>query len=242
MPLRHPLEAAIQARSVAVVTNQPVVTGFGPGAVALQDSLLGRRYGSQLTAVREFATLVRAFLDGEPVAQDGDYFSFHGDLTPTPAPRVDLGLGVLRPAMARVAGEVADVAITWLTPASYLRNQIVPALRAADRRPRLVATVPLALRQPDRDPAQLADTVHLRVPHYVDMLRKAGVDTSDVARAAVDAGAFVYGDPDEIAKQLTEFAEAGVDEIVLSVTGVCLRHGPKAALAELEAILSAVLP
>lgn len=59
MPLRHPYEAALQARSPAMATGQPVIAGFGPGGRLLQ------RW-----------------------------------------------LGVLRPGMAGLAGEVADVAVT----------------------------------------------------------------------------------------------------------------------------------
>src|SRR5690606_39000936 len=54
MPFRHPLEAAMQARSVALATGQPMVAGFGPGGTALQGSMLGAPYASPLTAVREY--------------------------------------------------------------------------------------------------------------------------------------------------------------------------------------------
>lgn len=252
MPFRHPYEAAVQARSVAVITGRPMTAGFGPGAIELQRRLMGRPYASQLTAVREYVTLTRALLAGEPVDQQGEYFSFTGELTPVPHPGVEVALGVLRPAMARLAGEVADAAITWLTPAAYLRDYIVPALREGARSagrpvPRLVAIVPVALQRPDRDPAELADTVHLRVPHYVDMLRKAGIEVSgaDAAargKAVVEGRAFVHGEPDRIAEQLGEFLDAGVDEVVLSLTGVCLRYGPQAALTEMEALFTEVVP
>ncbi|WP_455353365.1 hypothetical protein [Streptomyces sp. SYSU K217416] len=43
-------------------------------------------------------------------------------------PGVELGLGVLRPVLARAAGRVADVAISWMTPSAYLRDVLVPAL------------------------------------------------------------------------------------------------------------------
>ena len=214
--------------------------------------MLGRPFASQLTAVREYTTIVRALLAGSAVDQRGEYFSFTGELTRVPSPRVEVGLGVLRPNMARLAGEIADTVITWLTPASYLSGQLLPALRAGAQAagrpvPRAVAIVPVALRRPGRDPAELADTVHLRVPHYVDMLRRAGIEVGGASpaergRAVVDGRAFVTGDAGEIAEQLDEFRAAGVDEIVLSVTGVCLRHGPQAALAELEELFSEALP
>ncbi|MFF4425277.1 LLM class flavin-dependent oxidoreductase [Streptomyces sp. NPDC001549] len=253
MPLRHPFEAAHQVRSLAMATGHPVVAGFGPGGASFQQSLVGAPYASPLTAAREYLGIVRGLLNGETVQAEGDYFSCHGALAPSPAPAVELGLGVLRPGMARVAGAVADCAITWLTPASYLRDTVLPALRegaaAAGRPvPRIVAMVPLALRRPDRDPAEVAlasNAPHLAAPHYIDMLQRAGIavdegDTALSARRLVEGRGFLHGDIDGLVEQLAEYREAGVDEVVLNTTGVFNLHGHHAAMADLKTILAAV--
>ncbi|MDV6288930.1 LLM class flavin-dependent oxidoreductase [Streptomyces sp. UP1A-1] len=96
MPLRHPFEAALQARSLAMTTGQPVTAGFGPGAKSLQQSLLGAPYASPLTAAREYLTVVRGLLANELVDVKGEYVTCHGSLPPFPAPPVEIGLGVLR--------------------------------------------------------------------------------------------------------------------------------------------------
>ncbi|MEU1849551.1 LLM class flavin-dependent oxidoreductase [Streptomyces sp. NPDC019990] len=253
MPFTHPYEAALQAQSLAAATGHPVVAGFGPGAAVLQRSMCGTPYRSPLTASREYLTAVRGLLDGESVEQDGTYFTCHGELLPVPRPPIEVGLGVLRPGMARLAGEVADTAITWLTPAAYLRDTVVPALRegaeAAGRPvPRLVSIVPVALAAADRDPAALAlasNTGHLRLPHYVDMLRRSGIrtDSSDPAAGAaalVEGRAFLYGEPKVLAEEFAAYREAGVDEIVLNVTGVNGMYGSRTALRELETVLAEV--
>jgi hypothetical protein len=79
------------------------------------------------------------------------------------------------------------------------------------------------------------------------MLGRAGVDvvSADPAargRAAIAGGAFLTGSASEVAERLAEFIDAGADEIVFSVTGVCLGHGPQAALAELDALFGEVVP
>lgn len=253
MPLRHPYEAALQARSLALATGHPVVAGFGPGAPSLQRALLGAPYRSPLTAAREYLTAVRGLLAGEHVRLQGEYVTVDAQLAPFPSAPVELGLGVLRPAMARLAGEVADVAITWLTPASYLRDTVLPALREGAAKagrpvPRLTAIVPLALTRADRTPGEIAwasNSAHLRLPHYTDMLRKSGIgitgtDPEADARLAVEGGAFLSGDAEGLVARLREYEEAGVDEIVLNVTGVANLYGPQAATEELKAILSAL--
>ncbi|MEU4205720.1 LLM class flavin-dependent oxidoreductase [Streptomyces sp. NPDC039022] len=253
MPLRHPYEAALQARSLAMTTGHPVVAGVGPGARPFQQSLLGEPYRSPLTLAREYLTAVRGLLDGAPVDSDGEYVSGHMALPPFPAPKVEVGLGVLRAGMARLAGEVADVAITWMTPAAYLRDTVIPAMtegaeKAGRGRPRLTAMVPLALTGPGRAAAELAlagNGAHMKGPHYIDMLRRSGIDVAGSdekanAEALVSGGAFLSGDLDDLAGQLKAYEAAGVDEIVLNVTGVCNVYGPQAAMDELKTLLAAL--
>jgi 5,10-methylenetetrahydromethanopterin reductase len=251
MGLRHPYEAALQARSLAVLTGHSVVAGFGPGALSFQGAILSEPYRSPLRACREYLTAVRRALSGDIRGMEGEYVTSRGQLVPTPSPGVDLGLGVLRPGMARLAGELADAAITWLTPAAYLKQSIVPMLRegasAAGRPvPRLTAIVPMALSGPDREPAELAlasNKAHLLAPHYRDMLCRPGAgishdsDVETAAKALVECGAFVSGDPERLAELLAEYVDAGVDEIVINVTGVNSLYGPEAAMAEVNSIL-----
>lgn len=253
MPLRHPFEAAHQVKTLAMATGESVVAGFGPGAKTFQQSLRGAPYRSQLTAVREYLTIVRGLLGGEVVDVKGEYFSCHAQMGPAMAPPVHLGLGVLRPGMARLAGEVADVAVTWLTPAAYLDGVVRPALRegadAAGRPvPTVTAMVPVALERPDRDVSEFvlaSNSGHMQAPHYIDMLGRAGIDFSrldprSAGRLMADAGAFVFGSLDQIVERFKEYEEAGVDEIVINLTGVCNLYGAKAAMEDLKKILAAV--
>nr|WP_275578347.1 LLM class flavin-dependent oxidoreductase [Yimella sp. NH-Cas1] len=250
MPFQHPYEAALRARSLALTTGRSVVAGFGPGGRQLQEALLGSAYRSPLTAAREYLSIVRDLLAGRIAELDGDYFTVRAQLEPVPTPAIETGLGVLRPKMARVAGEVADCAITWLTPAQYLTDTIVPALhdgaRAAgrDAAPRLVSIVPVALQMPKRDPRAVAlasNRAHLSLPHYQDMLRGAGLHISGDPEKDVDQliehGAFVHGDLDTITDRILQLHKAGVDEIVLNLSGVNGTEGPQASARELATLI-----
>jgi 5,10-methylenetetrahydromethanopterin reductase len=252
MPLRHPYEAAVQARSLALATGRAVVAGFGPGSVEFQAGMLGAAYGSPVTACREYVQIVRGLLAGDEVRVRGRFFDVHARLPVVAAPRVELGLGVLRPAMARLAGEVADVAVTWLTPPAYIRDVLWPAIREGMARcgrvvpPRLVAMVPVAVQR-DEPPERLvvaSNSAHLQAPHYLDMLAKAGVvvpegDLGAAARGVLETDAFVFGGLDDVTKKLQAYADVGVDEIVLNVTGAHKIHGPRAAFTDLKNIIRA---
>lgn len=252
MPLRHPYEAALQARSVALFTGQPMTVGFGPGSPEMVASLRGSGYASPLTASREYLSMVRALVNGEPVERSGDYHFLAGALPQMPdgQPEISVGVGVLRAGMARVAGEVADAAITWLTPLPYLKDILVPAIREGARSqdraaPKVVSMVHFAVDRPGRDPRELvlaANRDHLSTDHYTAMLRSAGLkaDPSDpVAGAAelVENGVFLFGSAKDIALRITEQLRTGVDELVLSPGGLLLKHGVPAALADLRDVV-----
>ncbi|TLS43720.1 LLM class flavin-dependent oxidoreductase [Streptomyces montanus] len=262
MPLRHPMEAAAHARSLARLTGKQVTLGIGPGAPDFVASLRGQPYESPKAACAEYLRQVRGFLVRQQAEGPERDRPRRGGLPDIADPGVELGLGILRPTLAQVAGETADAAISWMTPPPYIARDLVPALhrgaRAADRPvPRLVTVVHVAVARRARDPYQLAYTAarnHLAAPHYTDMLKRAGlrVHASQPylnARSLVDSGTFVYGTPREVATELAEYARAGVDEVVLNSSGVGLVHGWNAAVedlmelsAELPAQLGAQLP
>lgn len=253
MPLRHPLAAAACARSVALLSGQPYVAGLGPGAANFQSRMLGARYERPIGATRRYVRMMRSLIDGQEVRETEGPWPTEGlGLSPLQAPAVEIGLGVLRTAMARLAGEVADWGITWLTPPDYVRERLVPAVaegaaKAARPRPRLAAVVHCAVARPGRD---LADTAfhsagqHLQARHYTDMLNQSGVpvDPADARAGAellVKHNVVATGSPEEIAATLASYHDAGVDEVIVNVGGVYLSEGSGAALRDLNAILAA---
>ncbi|MFJ3858299.1 LLM class flavin-dependent oxidoreductase [Streptomyces sp. NPDC090085] len=244
MPLRHPMEAAIQSRSLALFTGHPTVLGLGPATPDFVAGLHGKPYDSPRDACLAYLREVRRLLGPQ-----GDGGSVR--LPPLAHPGVETGLGVLRPALARAAGQVADAAISWMTPHGYVQDTLLPAMakgaaEAGHPVPRVV-TVVHAVERPHRNPYRLAYTAaraHLAGLHYTDMLRRAGLRVHhrrpDLgARALVDAGVFLHGTPREIAAGLAEYGRAGVDEVVVNVAGVYSDHGREDAVRDLREILTA---
>lgn len=255
-PLRHPAQAALEARTMAAVTGHPAIVGYGPGSQTVQRARLGVAYRDPVAVCTEFLRATRECMaqpwDPPDTGSGHRYFHAGEALPPVAHPRVQLALGVLRARMARAAGEVADAAITWLTPAAYLRRVVVPEVaKGADsaRRPRpsVIAAVPVGVARPGRHPVELAHLAaggHVVLPHYADMLTRAGVDVSapdpsSAARALVAGGGFLYGRPSGIAADLAEYAAAGVDEVILNLTGVHSRYGTDETLLDLSEILAA---
>lgn len=253
LPLRHPFEAAMQARGLALTTGHPAIAGYGVGGRAFQQATLGRPYASPLSAVREYFHVLRRLLDGEPVRFDGEYITMHGGQGAPAHPGVQLGLGVLRPRMAELAGEISDVAITWLAPPAYVRDVLAPhlekgATRAGRDVPRLVCALPVALQRPGRDLAALVQATngrHLQAEHYADMLRQAGltIDADDPqasATALLEAGAFAYGGREELADRAAAYHSAGADEVALYLASPSTGQAAMEAVEELRAVVTAV--
>ena len=252
--LRHPYQAAVEARSLSALSGAPYVAGFGPGALTFQKQFLGEPYAKPLRAMTEYVSTIRRLLDSEHVVLEGEYFHSTSAMLHVPAPAVEVGLGVLRPGMAKTVGQVADVAITWLTPHWYIGEQLMPAIeRGAEeagrtRTPRVASIVHAAVARPGRNLRRLvfaAAGPHLGSPHYTDMLGRAGlsVDPREPVKGAeelLDSQVFASGTAEDIAKVVRAHREAGVDEVVINVCGVYLAEGPQAAMEDLREILEAV--
>ncbi|MFI5782543.1 LLM class flavin-dependent oxidoreductase [Nocardia sp. NPDC051570] len=252
-PLLHPAHAVVHARSVAALSGTTYISGYGPGAKIFQRVTRGAPYPSALAAMEQYLTIMRALLTEEVLdITDGEWACAGMELPPLDRPPVEIGLGVLRTGMAELAGRHADWAITWLTPATYIRDTLLPAMTAAADDagrpvPRVAAVVHCALAAPGRDLAEMAFHSagrHLSAPHYTDMLRQAGLDVhrSDPragAQALLDAGVFVTGSADDVAAEIHRYHQAGVTDVIVNVFGVQLTHGTGAALADLSAIMSA---
>lgn len=244
MPTTTPFSAAQELRALARLSGEKVTACFSPGYPAIQAMHTGRTWRSPLTATREYLAALRGLLSGGPVDVRGEYVTtvdvargsdVSGD--------VELGLGVLRPALTRLAGEIADAAVTWLATPDYLAGTLLPALSdgadgAGRRRPRMVATLHAA---PGIDAEQAPEVIrraigpHLSAPHYRDALHRAGLripesPTDDNLRELAAQGLFALGDPDDVLARVGSLREAGADEVA-----IVLHHPPTATLDDVRA-------
>lgn len=147
--------------------------------------------------------------------------------------------------MAQLAAEHADVALTWMTPLSYVRDTLLPVLGGGGPGPRVVSVVHVVVRRPGRDLARavrLATGNHLSSPHYQRALAAAGLSLTgndqDIARKLVDHGVVLVGAADEIASNVGKYWAVGIDEVLLNPC-VLVAEGPAEALRDLLEITAA---
>lgn len=254
-PLRTAYDAALQARSAAVLTQQPFVLGLGIGNPGFARAVTGRSRVRPSHDTVHQVRQVRLLLEGGVLPGDGggtDDGSPVG-LLPVAAPAVEVGAGVLRPRHAAAVGEVADVAITLLTPRQYLTDTLVPALRdGADRAgrscARVVSIVHVATARPGRDLATVMTAAaggHLDLPHYRRMLEMSGAvsegaTTGEAITQLLDSGVLAVGSEDEVVDHVLALRAAGVDEVILNAGGVFALEGMARMVDELRSVAHAL--
>jgi alkanesulfonate monooxygenase SsuD/methylene tetrahydromethanopterin reductase-like flavin-dependent oxidoreductase (luciferase family) len=155
------------------VSHRPVVEGWH-----------GQTIDRPVAEMREYATIVRAILRGEDPPQGERWRTGFRLAGLDPTPELPIYVAALSPGMLRLAGEVADGVILWLCNPNYIRDVVVPEVRAGRERAGrsadgfdLVPAVPAALTDDPRSAwaAMRRDLLpYFGLPFYRAMLERSG--------------------------------------------------------------------
>ena len=214
---------------VAFAQEAMAIEGFGPGRFRLGigpttqffvERMYGMSYTKPLTNLREYLTIVRALLHEGSVDFEGFHVSAKARISPH-AP-VPVMASALRPKSYELCGQLADGAISWMSPLKYLTETALPALKAgaagADRDPPpLVAHVPIAVttdREAARQLAREQLAMYARVPNYQGMFAAAGYEVTDSYTDELLDDLVVFGTEDEVVAGLQRWIEAGMGEVI----------------------------
>lgn len=223
---RHPLATAQEALAVAPLAPDRFRLGVGPSHRPAVEAVFGIPFERPLEHLREYVIILKQALQSGKVDFTGEFFRVHGQVFDPPGTPVLMS--ALRPASYRLAGELADGAISWVTPPHFLRDRAIPALEAgaAKRtdgvRPILVGHA-FAVVSTDR-PAVLAAARerlagYARLPFYQEMFAAAGFP--EARQGTVSEGMInnivIFGDDAQVAEGIRRFAECGVDELIISL-------------------------
>jgi F420-dependent oxidoreductase-like protein len=223
---RHPLAVAQQAADIAQLASGRFVLGLGPSHAAIIEGRYGIAYRQPLGHLREFVTVVKGLLSGAQTDFEGKHFNVHAKLNY--GAQVPVIISALRATAFELAGEIADGAVTWLCPASYLRDTALPALerggaRAGKARPKLIAHAFLALTSDSTELKQGVDEFLIHYPrltNYQEMFAAAGYP--EARRGAWSPGMIeavvLHGPEDQCREKLESFMRtSGCDETILSI-------------------------
>ena len=207
---RHPLSLAQQALTAQASARGRFTLGIGASHRPVIERVLGLSYERPATRMREYLHVLLPLLRGEPVQFGGDVYRVKGALAVRDASPVSCVLAALGPVMLRMAGDLADGTVLWLTGARAIGEYVAPricraATTAGRPAPRIICGLPIALtRRPDdaRVMANATWGVYARLPAYRLIL--------DKQRAVTPGDVVLAGDESTLDGALNELRDAGV--------------------------------
>lgn len=245
---RSPAQLALQAATLNELAGGRLRLGIGTQARGYVENWHGRTYERPLRAMRELVTILRGLFAGERVTFEGEIFQIRGFRLemqpPERPPRIYLAAN--GPKMIRLAGEIADGVIGYFMSTAYVREVVVPELRAgAEAAGRDPAALDLAVGMPsvvtpDDSGIELAKgqvlmfaTALQSAPSYAESVRRAGYgaaaeEVGARALAGDAAGALaaindrmidaltLSGSPANVAARIAEYRDAGVTTVCLN--------------------------
>ena len=233
---RHPIAMAQQVKVIAQLAPGRFRLGAGPGHKSVIEQMFGYEFRRPLANLREYVHIIKTLLREGSVDFDGYHYHAHAR-TPLSAPEVPVMISALQRNSFELAGEVADGAITWSCPASYLRDVGLPAIKegaakAGRPAPPLIAQTPVCVHD---DPEEARQAAREQLPvfkgplqlFYKQMLTTAGYPESGpgIWNEKLFQDLVVWGDEAQVAQRLKQRFALGISEIV----AVPLAAGPDPA-------------
>ncbi len=225
---RHPLVMAQQAATIDALASGRLRLGVGTSHRHVMENVYGLSMLSPLAYLREYVAVMRKVLWEGRVDHQGTFFKVAASL-PGPA-QIPLLISALGEKAFRMAGEIADGAISWVCPVPYLLDTALPALQAgaqAQHRPipPLIAHILVAMNT-DEAAVQAAATPRIsfytKAPFYAHMFAAAGFPIAEdgTSVATLVKALVVAGDQAQVEKRLRELIASGLDELLLMLVPV----------------------
>ena len=243
---RSAVTMALQAATLNELSDGRLLLGVGLQARGYVEGWHGQTYERPVRAMREYVTILRRILSGENVTFEGEIFSVHGfqlQMQPPERP-ARIYMAAIGPQMTRLAGEIADGILGYCYSVEYVRDTVLPNLRAgAERAGRSLDDFDIAcgfptVVTPDESGLQqvkgqvmMFATAGSSSPEYASSFAAAGHDVAPI-QERVDAadvdGALalvtdemadamtIAGSPDHVRSRIEQYRETGLTTVALN--------------------------
>jgi alkanesulfonate monooxygenase SsuD/methylene tetrahydromethanopterin reductase-like flavin-dependent oxidoreductase (luciferase family) len=243
---RSAVTMALQGATLNELSDGRLLLGVGLQARGYVEGWHGQRYERPVRAMREYVTILRRILSGENVTFEGEVFSVRGfqlQMQPPERP-ARIYMAAIGPQMTRLAGELADGIIGYCYSAAYVRDTVLPNLRAGAERagrslddfdiacgfPTIVSADGAGLEQ-IKGQVMMFATAGSSSPEYATSFAAAGYDVAPI-QERVDAGDVdgalglvtdemadamtIAGTPDDVRRRIAEYRDAGLTTVALN--------------------------
>jgi len=211
---RHPHALAQQAATVQSVCGGRFVLGIGLSHHPVVEGMWGLSYEKPARYMREYLSVLRPLLSEGRVGVRGVVFRVNAGLQIDNVPPTPIVIAALAPVMLRLAGELAEGTVTWMTGVKTIETHIAPRIRAAAEAagrpaPRVCVALPIAVTDDvagARARAAQLFQIYGQLPNYRRVL--------DRERAEGPADVVILGSEKEVEQQIRALATAGATDLV----------------------------
>jgi 5,10-methylenetetrahydromethanopterin reductase len=211
---RHPVALAAQALTVNDAIGGRLTLGIGVSHQPIIERQYGLDYSHPVAHMREYLQVLRPLLEHQSVDFSGDHFKVRTRLAISTSghPPPSVLIAALAPRMLRVAGELADGTVTFMTGIATTTNAIVPriitAAAAANRAaPRVIIGIPVMCTDDAEAGRSLANqefALYGKLPAYQAMMASEG--------ASSPADVLVIGNEAHVAAAVAQSFVGGITD------------------------------
>ena len=179
---RHPTALAQQALTTQSACDGRFTLGIGLSHQIVIEGMFGLSYERRAKHMREYMSVLGPLLRGDKAEHMGDEFRVNLDLAVPGAKPVSTLIAALGEHMLKIAGEMADGTILWMTGPKTIERHVVPKIQAAAKAagrpdPRIVAGLPIVLTENEAATRKAVGEILVHyghIPSYRAMLDKEG--------------------------------------------------------------------
>jgi len=228
---RHPVSLGVEAATLDELTGGRLILGVGTSHKITMENWYGFDMAKPLSQLKEYVSILRSlFTTGRAEHHGAFYNTNFAFMNYAARPDLPIYISGLSKNTLQFAGAAADGLILWSCMPAYIREVVVPNVRAgaeaAGRDPSactIVAAVPSVVTddvEGARDNFRKEFFVYMTLPFYRAAIAGAGYqDELDAFDKALGAGDMA-GARDAISERmLGEFAGIGVDVPAVGVAG-----------------------
>jgi len=220
---RHPTAMAQMAATLDELSGGRFILGIGVSHKVTVEGMWGLQLQKPVQAMREYFEILRSSLRNGGSSFEGEQFTARWAYSGPRRPELAIMISALNPLMLELAGEVADGVVLWMCSPAYVRDQVIPRVKAGREKVgktmngfEVVASVPACLTS-DRAAAQEAfrRTVsrYAALPYYRKMMDASGfkeeLESGRITDGMLDELAGLGGE-DQVRAAVARYVAAGV--------------------------------
>lgn len=214
---RHPFIMAQQALTVQAAAGGRFALGVGLSHKPVIEGMWGLSYDKPAQHMKEYLSVLLPLVRDGRVDVRGDLYRTTGALRIDDAKPLPVLIAALAPRMLRIAGEMTDGTITWMTGVKTIETHVVPAVTTAASEagrpePRVVVALPICVTDDAamaREAAAKIFQMYGQLPNYRRMLDREGAGgPADVA---------IVGTESQVEEQIRSVAAAGATDFIAPI-------------------------